>query len=156
LQLILLTGDQLDDVTAGLSFLRSRAGVDSERIALVGHSFGGQLTLLAAERDKRVRAVITFAAAAQSWEGSSELRERLLAALRNIGAPVFLTHAANDYSVVPGQVMAAELARLGRSHQLRIYPSVGDTPAAGHDAVYTDISTWEDDVFRFLDEHMRR
>jgi pimeloyl-ACP methyl ester carboxylesterase len=50
----------LNDVMAGLSFLEGLAGVDSERIALVGHSFGGQLTLLAAERDQRVRAVVTF------------------------------------------------------------------------------------------------
>jgi len=156
LQMILLTTDHLDDEMAGLSFLRRLKAVDSERIALVGHSLGGQLTLLAAERDKRIRAVVTFAAAAQSWEGSSELRQRLLAALPSISAPIFLTHAANDYSTEPGRVMAAELARLGRSHQLKIYPAVGHTPAAGHEAVYTDIGRWEADVFRFLDEHMRR
>ena len=157
LQLVLLTTDHLDDVTAGLSFLRSRAGVDSDRIALVGHSFGGQLTLLAAERDRRLRAAVTFAAAAQSWEGvGAELQQRMLSAVRKISAPIFLTHAANDYSIVPGQVMAAELAKLRRSHQLKIYPAVGDTPATGHEAVYTDIATWEGDVFRFLDEHVRR
>jgi dienelactone hydrolase len=156
LQLVLLTTDHLNDVMAGLSFLKGLAGVDAERIALVGHSFGGQLTLLAAERDQRVRAVVTFAAAAQSWEGSSELRERLLAALPKISAPIFLTHAANDYSTAPGRVMAGELARLGRSHQLKVYPAVGKTPAAGHEAVYTDIATWEGDVFRFLDSQMYR
>jgi dienelactone hydrolase len=155
LQVVLLSADHLDDVMAGLSFLRSLKGVDAQRIALVGHSFGGQLTLLAAERDKTIRAAVTFAAAAQSWEGSSELRDRMLAAVRNISAPILLTHAANDYSVAPGQVMAAELTRLGRSHLLKIYPAVGKTPAAGHEAVYTDIAAWEGDVFRFLDEHMR-
>ena len=109
LQVRLLNTDHLDDVTAGLSFLRSLAGVDANRIALVGHSFGGQLTLLAAERDKAVRAAITFGAAADSWGRSSELRDRLLAAVRNVSVPTFLTYAANDYSIVPGQLMAAEL-----------------------------------------------
>jgi len=156
LQVVLLTTDHLDDEMAGVSFLRSIKGVDSERIALAGHSFGGQLALLAAGRYKSARAVVTFAAAAQSWEGSSELREHLLAALRNISAPVFLSHAANDYSTAPGRVMAAELERLGRSHELKIYPAVGNTAATGHDAVYTDVARWEGDVFRFLDEHMRR
>lgn len=156
LQMVLLTTDQLDDVMAGLAFLRRLAGVDSQRIALVGHSFGGQLTLLAAERDTRIRAAVTFAAAAQSWEpGGAELRERLLAAVRTMRAPVFLAHAANDYSIVPGQVMAAELARLGRPHQLKIYPAVGSTAAAGHEAVYTDIAAWEGDVFQFLAAHLR-
>src|SRR5881398_1295365 len=48
-----------------------------------GHSFGGQLTLLAAERDHTIRAAVTFAAAACSWEHSPELRERLRAAADN-------------------------------------------------------------------------
>jgi dienelactone hydrolase len=52
LQFILLTTEQLDDVMAALAFLKSVPGVDPQRIAVVGHSFGGQLTLLAAERDK--------------------------------------------------------------------------------------------------------
>ena len=155
LQLLLLTTDQLDDVMAGLSFLKNVGGVDAKRIALAGHSVGGQLTLLAAERDKTIRAAVTFAAAAQSWEGSSELQARMLAAVRNLSAPVFLSHAANDYSLAPGRVMAAELARLRRPHQLQIYRAVGKTPAAGHEAVYTDVAAWEGDVFRFLGEHLR-
>ena len=156
LQLVLLTTDHLDDVRAGLAFLKRVEGVDAGRIAVAGHSFGGQLALLAAERDTSVRAAVTFAAAAQAWDGSLELRERLLAAVRNIQAPIFLTHAANDFSIAPGQVLAAELTRTKRPHELKIYPAVGDTPAAGHQAVYSDIKTWEADVFRFLDEHLRR
>jgi hypothetical protein len=69
--------------------------------------------------------------------------------------PIFLTHASNDISIAPGQVLAGELARLKRPHELKIYPAVGDTPGAGHGAVYSDIKNWEPDVFRFLDEHVR-
>ena len=156
LQLVLLTTDHLDDVMAGLASLKRVEGVDAGRIAVAGHSFGGQLSLLAAERDRSVRAVISFAAAAQAWDRSPELRERLRAAVKNIWAPTFLTHAANDFSVVPAQVLAADLAQLKRPHELKIYPAVGDTPAVGHEAVYSDIVTWEADVFRFLDEHLRR
>ena len=156
LQMVLLTTDHLDDVMAGLTFLKGVGRVDSSRIALVGHSLGGQLSLLAAERDKTVRAAVTFGAAADSWQRvGAELQERLLSAVRNSRVPIFLTHAANDYSIVPGQVMSRELGKLRRSHQLKIYPAVGTTPEDGHYAVYTDIATWEPDVFRFLDEHMR-
>lgn len=157
MQLVLLTTDHLDDLMAGLSYLKTRPSVDPRRVALVGHSFGGRLTLLAAERDTTIRAAITFAAAAQGWStGSAAMRERMLTALRNLKASVFLIHAANDYSTVPGEAMAAELARLRRPHQLKIYPAVGSTPAEGHDAVYTDVGTWEGDVFRFLAEHVHR
>lgn len=104
LQLILLTTDHLDDVMAGIAFLKRVARVHVGRLVLAGHSFGGQLTLLAAERDKNVRAAVAFAPAAQSWDRSPELRERLLVAARNIRTPLFLTHAADDFSIAPGQV----------------------------------------------------
>ena len=79
LQFMLATTDHLDDVMAALSFLKTAPAIDAKRIAIAGHSFGGQLTLLAAERDNTVCAAVTFAAAAGSWERSPELRERLRA-----------------------------------------------------------------------------
>jgi dipeptidyl aminopeptidase/acylaminoacyl peptidase len=42
--------EQLDDVTAALAFLKGVPGIDPGRIAIAGHSDGGNLTLLAAER----------------------------------------------------------------------------------------------------------
>jgi dienelactone hydrolase len=51
LQFVLVTTDHLDDVLAALSFLKTAPRIDAQRIALAGHSFGGQLTLLAAEHD---------------------------------------------------------------------------------------------------------
>jgi carboxymethylenebutenolidase len=81
LQFMLTTTDHLDDVLAGLSFLKTASAIDAKRIAIVGHSFSGQVTLLAAEQDNTVRAVVTFAAAAGSWERSPELRQRLGAAV---------------------------------------------------------------------------
>ena len=139
-----------------MAFLKSLPEVDAPRIAIMGHSFGGQLSLLAAERDNTIRAAVTFSAAAGSWEGSSELRERLLAAVRKITVPVMLLHAENDYSVAPGKALAGALANLGKPHVLKIYSPVGQTPDDGHNFVYTAVSQWEDDVFRFLDEYVRR
>jgi dienelactone hydrolase len=156
LQFVLLTTDHLDDVTAGLSSLKSLPGVDSRRIALVGHSFGGQLTLLAAERDSTLRAAVTFSAAASSWDSSSEVRESMLTAVRNSTVPTMLLHAENDYSTAPGKAMANELARLGKPHVLKIYPPVGRTADDGHNFVYTAVPDWEGDVFAFLDQYARR
>jgi dienelactone hydrolase len=155
LQFVLLTTDHLDDVTAALSFLKSLHGVDARRIAVTGHSSGGQLALLAAERDSTLRAAVTFSAVARSWESSPEIRERMLSAVRKTTVPLMLLHAANDHSVVPGHAMAHELASLAKPHLLKIYPAVGETPGDGHNFVYTAIDQWEDDVFRFLGEHVR-
>jgi carboxymethylenebutenolidase len=152
LQLVLK--DHLDDVMAGLSYLKMRPGIDARRIAVVGHSFGGQLTLLAAQYDRSVRAAVTFGAAAASWQDSPEVRDLLLNAVRKANVPIMLIHAANDYSTAPGKALDSELTRLSKEHVLRIYPPFGRTPDDGHMFIYTDIAEWEPDVFRFLDQYV--
>ncbi|MFI4889355.1 MAG: alpha/beta hydrolase family protein [Steroidobacterales bacterium] len=152
LQFVLLTTDHLDDGMASLFYLKSLPEVDSHRVAVAGHSFGGQITLLEAEQDPAVRAVVIFGAAAHSWSGSEEIRASMLAAAAKIRVPILILHAANDYSVAPGQALDGELARLGKPHLLKIYPPVGESANAGHNFLYTNISLWEDDVFRFLDD----
>jgi carboxymethylenebutenolidase len=146
---------ELGDVVAGLVFLRGRSDVDRHRVAVAGHSFGGQLTLLLTERESSVRAAVVFGAAAASWEPSPKLRARLLAAVGGTDAPVFFIYAANDFSVAPGTALAAEMKRLGKLHRVKIYPSVGQTACEGHDFVHLGLSTWEPDVFAFLDDRMR-
>ncbi len=155
LQFILLTTDQLDDVMAALAFLKTVPGIDSRRIAVAGHSFGGQLTLLAAERDKTIRAAVTFAGAAGSWERSPELRERLLSAIRGTNAAIMLTHAENDFGTAAGPALAVELEHLHKPYVLKIYPPVGLTSDDGHNMLYENIPAWESDVFEFLDQHVK-
>jgi carboxymethylenebutenolidase len=156
LQYMLATTDHLHDVMAALSFLKTAPAIDAKRIAIAGHSFGGQVTLLAAERDNTLRAAVTFAAAAGSWERSLELRERLRAAAEKTTAPIMLVQAANDYSTAPSRELAGELRRLHKSYVLKIYPPVGQTSDDGHNFLYIGIPQWEHDVFGFLDEHLKR
>jgi carboxymethylenebutenolidase len=156
LQYMLATTDHLHDVMAALSFLKTAPAIDAKRIAIAGHSFGGQVTLLAAERDNTLRAAVTFAAAAGSWERSLELRERLRAAAEKTTAPIMLVQAANDYSTAPSRELADELRRLHKSYVLKIYPPVGQTSDDGHNFLYIGIPQWEHDVFGFLDEHVMR
>jgi carboxymethylenebutenolidase len=156
LEFVLLNTDHLDDVMGALAFLKSAPGIDPDRIAVVGHSFGGQLTLLATERDAAIRAAVAFDGAAHhSWARSEEVRERLLTAVRNAAAPVMLIQASNDYSTAPSRALADELERLHKAHVLKIYPPVGQTTDDGHNAVYIAISVWEKDVFQFLDKCVR-
>lgn len=156
LQLRLLETDEMGDALAGLAFLRGLPEVDARDIAVAGHSFGGSLALLMAERDTTLRAVIDFSGTAGSWEHSRQLRARLLAAVGRTAAPVFFIHAANDFSIAPGKALGAEMARLGKPHRVKIYPPVGRSAAEGHDFVHSKVAMWEPDVFAFLDEHMRR
>ena len=151
----LLETADLEDARAGLAVLRGLPDVDRRRIAVVGHSYGGSLSLLLAASEPELRAVVDFAGAANSWSKSQILRERLLAAVDRLSAPVFFIHAANDFSTAPGELLAAEMEKRRKPHRLKIYPALGSSPADGHDLVYSGVPSWESDVFAFLDETVR-
>jgi dienelactone hydrolase len=155
LQVRLLETDHLDDALAGLDYLRALPVVDARRLGVVGHSFGGSLTLLLAERDKSLRSAVDFAGGAVSWQRSSYLRKRLISAVRRLTTPIFFIHAANDFSITPGEVLNREMARLGKAHKVKVYPAVGQTADEGHNFIYLAIGNWEHDLFAFLDKHMK-
>ncbi|HEY7114449.1 MAG TPA: dienelactone hydrolase family protein [Thermoanaerobaculia bacterium] len=155
-QLRLLETADFADAKAGLAYLRGLPGVDRRRVAVVGHSYGGSLSLLLAEAEPELGAVVDFAGAANSWAKNPELRERLVAAVDRISVPVLFLHAENDYSTAPGEALAAEMEKRRKPHSLKIYPPLGSTAVDGHDLVYSGVPRWESDVFGFLDAGLRR
>jgi dienelactone hydrolase len=154
LQLQLLQNREMGDVLAGLTLLRTRPDVNARDVAAIGHSFGGSLTLLMAERQPDLRAVIVFSAAGYSWDRSPQLRARLLMAVANIKSPVFFIHAANDYSISSGRALDARMREIGKPSYLRIYPPIGHTAEEGHEIPYLGVKSWEPDVFAFLGKYM--
>src|SRR5258707_9198852 len=127
LQLQLLEDREMDDALSGLKFLRALPYVDARKVAAIGHSFGGSLTVLLAEREPNLRAVVVFSGAGYSFDRSPELRTRLLAAIDHVAAPVFFIHAENDYSLSSGKVLDARREQIGKPHHLKIYPPIGHT-----------------------------
>ena len=61
LEAVTLT-DYAEDVRSIVAWLADRKDVDKSRIVAVGHSEGGWVALLAASREKRIRAVVTLSA----------------------------------------------------------------------------------------------
>ena len=55
-------GDFADDLRAAIRFLSERKDVDPKRIAVVGHSEGGAVAMMAAAKDKRIAALVLVAA----------------------------------------------------------------------------------------------
>ncbi|HXL55497.1 MAG TPA: alpha/beta fold hydrolase [Chitinophagaceae bacterium] len=155
-QLQQLEADQLQDMISGLRFLRRRQEVDTNHIAVIGHSFGGSLALLFAEHEPGLKAVIVFAAAGYSWDLSPQLRTRLIKAVKNITVPVMMIHAQNDYSTNPGYALDSIMNKLNKPHILKIYPKFGGSVNEGHNFIFLSIETWEADVFKFLDENLIR
>ena len=156
LQLQLLENREMAAAVSGLKFLRALPYVNARDVAAIGHSFGGSLTVLLAEREPNLRAVVVFSGAGYSFDRSPELRARLLAGIDRIAAPVFFIHAGNDYSLSSGKVLDARREQTGKRHRLKIYPPIGHTADDGHDFLHLGVNIWESDVFAFLDENMRR
>ena len=156
LQVQLQVTRELDDAVRAMTVLKTIPGVDTSRVGVVGHSFGGSLALLFAARDTAIKATVDFAGGAGSWDNNSLLRNTLIAAVNQLTCPVLFVFASNDYSVEPGRVLDAELERAGKVHQLNILPSFGKSAAQGHDIIYSAGEKWSPVVFQFLDQHMKR
>ena len=156
LQDTLMETEQLDDVLAALAFLKSVQDIDASRVSVMGHSFGGQLTLMAAARDGTVRAVVTFAAAAGSWSRSEQVRHDLRDAVQRARCPIMLVQWANDYGTEVSTALGAVRERAGPPPVVVLYPAVGSTPEDGHSGLYLAVSQWEPDVFRFLEQALQR
>ncbi|MGZ6071792.1 MAG: alpha/beta hydrolase family protein [Myxococcaceae bacterium] len=152
LQDMLLQTEQLEDVLAALAVLKDMPGIDRSRLVLVGHSFGGQLTILAAAHDRTVRAAVTFGAAAESWSRSADLRSILREAAHRASCPILLVQWSNDFDTEPSIALSKELGPGGPVRVAIIYPPVGSSREEGHDGLYLAVTAWEPDVFRFLAE----
>jgi len=154
-QLQQLETDQLQDMISGIVYLRKRTDVDLQRMAIIGHSFGGSLALLVAEHEPFLKAVVVFSGAGYSWNLSPRLRIRLIDAVKNIKAPILFIHAQNDYSTTPGYELDSILNGLNKPHELKIYSKFGNTADEGHNMIFRSTNTWEEDVFKFLKDNLR-
>jgi dienelactone hydrolase len=147
----LMEGDHLSDQLAGLDYLKALPYIDQNMIAIAGCSFGGIQTVLAAERDLGLRAAVDFAGAAQTWSRSPDLRERLLAAVRQAAVPIYFIQAQNDYSLTASLALSKEMQRIGKPYEIKIYPPFGARAQDGHAFCVQGGEVWGPGVFSFLE-----
>ncbi len=146
------------DVVAAVAWLKVQPHLDAQRIVVAGISYGGIQTVLTAEKDLGLAAFVAFSPAAMSWGGNPLLRERLLQAVKNARAPIFLLQANNDYNLGPSELLGAELIRKGAPSRAKLYPAFGDpkNPSDGHGGFAVRGSdVWGRDVLDFLNEVLR-
>jgi carboxymethylenebutenolidase len=140
------------DQLAALAYLHSLASVDTKRIVVMGCSFGGIQTLLAAEDAPDIRAAVDFAGGAESWEGSPDLRARMTKAARDAKVPVFFIQAEGDYDLAPSRALSKEMEKRGRPSQIKIYPSVGHSRQENHSFCVHNVDVWGTDALAFVEK----
>jgi dienelactone hydrolase len=147
-----LETDQFSDHLAAYEWLRRQSFVMPGRVATMGNSFGGIITVFAAERIPYC-AVVDAAGGAQTW--SPTLSKRLGASVRRSQAPIFFFQAENDYTLAPTEVLGKEMHDAGKPSVVKIYPAFGSSAEDGHSFAWRGSDLWEADVFRFLDAQCR-
>src|SRR4030095_2968693 len=113
------------DGIAGVRWLKQQPNVDPNRIFMTGHSMGGKLTLLVAEKNAElnlgVRSFLAFAPGAAGWDDI--LAARLSQAVTNATGPIFILKTHGDLSLSPSQVLGPILQAKGVPNGYKVYPT---------------------------------
>ena len=154
IQLVKRLVGESDDVLAAFAYVRGLPRLDPARIGVMGSSFGGVNTLLAASREPGFRCAIEFAGAAMNWDRNPTIAAHMVQAAKQIRMPIFFAQAANDFSIRPTQEIAAALAGTGVPFESKIYPAFGHTHYEGHFLAGRGSQVWGADMRRFLEKHL--
>ncbi|MCB2112724.1 MAG: alpha/beta fold hydrolase [Parvularculaceae bacterium] len=106
-----------DDVGAALAHMRENAGayrLDPDRIAIVGHSMGGQMTLAGAANDPGVKCAVTLAAAPVEPDPQSPPDEETLDAVRAYADGLIMLRGHDGSNVIEQDAAFAQRFPLAR------------------------------------------
>ncbi len=140
-----------NDVVAALDHVQALPEIKADHVGVMGSSFGGTNTLLAAAKCDRFRCAVEFAGAAMNWEQTPDLRALMKRAAAALTQPIFFIQAENDYSAAPTRELAEALGKTDKVFEARVYPAFGLSKDEGHFFERTGTMIWSADVRRFLE-----
>jgi dienelactone hydrolase len=151
------------DINAAVDYVLTQpdTSIDRTRVAIMGYSFGGIVTTLAASRSDRYAAFIVQAPGALNWNRSEALRPALTEAAARIRVSAWCAVAENDATTESARQICAVIAKAGASTTLKIYPPFtggGERPGnpPGH-ALFgpRGVDVWRQDLLTFLASALR-
>jgi len=147
---------EADDVVAAAEFAKTLPEADPSRIAVMGWSFGGIVSVFAASHSALFRAIVDQAGGALSWDGSPALQAALKEAASNIRIPLLGMVAENDRTTKSVRVVVDEAKKKGAAARLILYPPFkphenANGIAPGHMIFSAEgAPLWERDLKEFL------
>ena len=121
-------GECLVDAMAALTFL---GGIGNERVALIGHSFGGAVAINAGTLSPIVTTVIALSSQLAGAHVAGELAPK----------PLLLIHGGAD-TILSHESSQALYDRAGEPKTIRILPGVGHGLSEASDEVFALVSEW--------------
>jgi dienelactone hydrolase len=153
--------EETDDVLAALEFLKTVPSADSTRIAVMGWSLGGIVSVFAASRSAAFQAVVDQAGAALTWDSSPAIQKAMKEAAAAIHVPLLAMDAANDRTTEAVKAVVQEVQRRNLPVKLIVYPPYQPPESAGRIApghlifAAPGAHIWEADLKQFLAQYVR-
>jgi len=153
--------EEVDDVLAGIDYLRTLPFADTKRMGIMGWSFGGIVTMLATSRSSSFLVAVDQAGGSLSWDGNPSVRSALVTAAGKSTTPTLFLVAKNDRTTAAVTTVASIFEKRHLPHRLVVYepfnpPVAGHADAPGH-LIFSmyGASIWESDVVQFLDRYLK-
>ncbi|HKW02966.1 MAG TPA: alpha/beta fold hydrolase [Vicinamibacterales bacterium] len=154
---------EADDVIAAIAYAGTIDGADMDRLALVGFSQGGSVSIRVASKRPNVRALVDQAGGSLTWPRSPDLQKALTGWAKTLKMPVLCMDAANDATTDAVKAVCDAAHRAGGAEtHVTIYPAF--TPASNPDNIApghlifapgAGVAIWRQDLVTFLNAHTR-
>jgi dienelactone hydrolase len=152
--------EETDDVLAVVEFVKALPYADTKRMAVMGWSIGGIVSVFAASQSSAFGVVVDQAGGALTWDQSHAMQQALKDAAGKVRIPLLGMVAKNDRTTESVRAVVHEAEAHGATARLIVYPAFTPRDAGGvppgHMIFGRDgWKIWQGDLQEFFSKNLR-